>query len=140
MTRIGKNICTVVDRTDPWVLASQEEPQFPLSVVEVAYQAIFNATTDSLSTLPVSKESDETYLFALVENSTYYYKCLDIVFSSNEAIMEAMIGPRKICEYIHHKSYFLPDLSMIKNYEFHVRLDEGIDKLVHPFPKEALFF
>ena len=23
---VGKNICTVVDRTDPWVLPSQDEP------------------------------------------------------------------------------------------------------------------
>ena len=28
---VGKNIYMVVDRTNPWVLASREEPQVPLS-------------------------------------------------------------------------------------------------------------
>ena len=39
-TSVGKSIAMVVDRTDPWVLPSHHEPEVPLSVVEVAYQAI----------------------------------------------------------------------------------------------------
>ena len=39
-TSVGKSIATVVHRTDPWVLPSPHEPEVPLSVVEVAYQAI----------------------------------------------------------------------------------------------------
>ena len=45
-TIVGKSIATVVDRTDPWVLSSPHEPEVPLSVVEVAYQAISNTTVD----------------------------------------------------------------------------------------------
>ena len=48
-------------------------------------------------------------------------------FPFDEAILEAMIGPKKICEYLHHKSYFLQELSRIENFEFHEILDEGID-------------
>ena len=58
-TRVGKNICTVVDRTDPWVLCSQEECNVPLSAAEVSYQYIFDATVDSILTPSVFKESDE---------------------------------------------------------------------------------
>ena len=35
-TSVGKSIATVVDRTDPWVLPSHNEPEVPLSVAEVA--------------------------------------------------------------------------------------------------------
>ena len=58
-----------------------------------------------------------------------------MVFPSYEAIMEAMIGLEKICGDLHHKSYFLPELSMIESYDFHVRLAEAIDLHVNPFPK-----
>ena len=53
-TSVRKNISMVVDRTDPWVLPSQEEPQFILLVADVAYQDIFNAAIDSITTPPVS--------------------------------------------------------------------------------------
>ena len=29
-TSVGNNICTIVDRTDPWVLPLQEESDVPL--------------------------------------------------------------------------------------------------------------
>ena len=43
MTSVGKTVCifgevsSVVDRTDPWVLPSQAEPDVPLSALELAY-------------------------------------------------------------------------------------------------------
>ena len=120
----------VVDKTDHWVLPSREEPQVPLSVVEVAYQAIYNVTTDSIVTpSSVSEDSNETYLLAQANNSTYSYDCLDMLLPFNEA----MIGPKKICEDLHHKSFFLLELNKIENLEFHVRLSEGIDLPVNPF-------
>ena len=65
----------------------------PLSAVEVAYQAIVNTTTDPISIPPtVLEESEEAYLSAWEENSLYSYDCLDMVFPSDEAILEAMRG------------------------------------------------
>ena len=72
-------------------------------------------------------------------HSTYSYDFLDMVFPSDVAILEAMIGPENICEYLHHKSFFLPELSKIKNSKFHVRLAEGVDQPVNPFPNEGVF-
>ena len=61
--------------------------------MEVAYQVVFNATVDSITTpSSVSKESDEACLPAWAENSTYSYDCLDMVLPSDEAILKAMIG------------------------------------------------
>ena len=48
-TNVRKNVSTVVGRTDLWVLPSQDEPQVPLSTTKVSYQAIFDATIDSIS-------------------------------------------------------------------------------------------
>ena len=50
-----------------------------------------------------------------------------------------MCGLDKICEDLHHKSFFLPELSKIENSEFHVRLAEGVDLPVNPLPKEGIF-
>ena len=92
-TSVGKSITMVVDRTDPWFLPSRYKLEVPLSEVEVAYQAIVNTTVDSVLVPPtVSKELEESYLPAWVENSLYTDYFLDMVLPSNEAILEAMSG------------------------------------------------
>ena len=58
-TSVGKNICTIVDRFDLCIILSQDEPDVPLSVVEGAYQAIFDDIVDSIMTPPISEESNE---------------------------------------------------------------------------------
>lgn len=65
LTSVGKNITTIVDRIDLWVLPSQEEPQVPLLAAQVTYQAIFDAIVDSIMTPPVLEESDEAYFLAM---------------------------------------------------------------------------
>ena len=118
-TSVGKSIMTVFDRTDPQVLPSHYEPQVPLSTVEVAYRAIVNSTIDSIMTpSTVSEDSDESYLPTWVEKSLYSCEFLDMVFALDEAILKAMSGKDKICEYLHHRSFFLPDLNKIENQEF----------------------
>ena len=62
-TSVGNSIAMVFDRIDPWVLPSHHEPEVPLSVVEVAYQAIIHTTIDPvLVPLTVSEEQEESYL------------------------------------------------------------------------------
>ena len=87
-----KSIATIVDRIDPWVLPTHHEPEVPLSVVEVSYQAITQTTV----------ELEEFYLPPWAENSLHSTDCLDMVLPSNEAILEAMCGRDKICKDIHH--------------------------------------
>ena len=113
-TSVGKSIATVVDRTDPWVLPSHHEPKVPLSAVEVAYQAIIQTTIDPIpDPLTVSDDLEEVYMPAWAKNSLHSIDCLDTVLPSNEAILEAMSGRDKICEDLHHRSFFLPELSRI---------------------------
>ena len=50
-----------------------------------------------------------------------------------------MCGCGKICEYLHHRSYFLPELSKIENQEFHMRLSDDVDTPINPLPREGMF-
>ena len=100
---VGKSIDSVVDRTDPWVLPTPQEPEVPLSVVEVAYQAITQTTVDPiLDPLTVSDDLKEVYMPAWAKNSLHSINCLDTVLPSDEAIMEDMCARDKICEDLHH--------------------------------------
>ena len=122
-TSVGRSIATVVDRTDPWVLPSPHESEVPLSVVEVSYQAITPTTIDPIpNPLTVSEDLKEVYFLTWVENSLNSIDFLDMVLPSDESILEAMSRRGKICEDLHHRSYFLPELSKIENQEFHLRL------------------
>ena len=104
------------------------------------YRAVVDTTVDSTATLSiVLEESEESYLPDWADNSLYSYDCLNMVFPLDEAILEAMSGRDKICEYLHHRSYFLPELSGIENQEFHLRLAEYFDLPINPLPKEGIF-
>ena len=103
--------------------------------MEVAYQVVVNVTVDAIVTPSRVSESDEAYLSTWVENSLYSYDFLDMVFPLDESILEVMSGRDKICEDLHHKSYFLPKLSRIENQEFHVRLVKDVDLLINPLLK-----
>ena len=139
-TTVGKSITTVVDSNDPWVLPTPHEPEVPLSVVEVAYQAITEATVDPIpDPLTVSNDLEEVYFPAWAENSLHSIDCLDTVLPSDEAILEAMTRCGKICEDIHHRSYFLPELSRIEYQEFHMRLSEDVYIPINPLPREGMF-
>ena len=84
---VGKSITMVINKTDPWVLPTHHEPQFPLFAVEVDYQSMVETTIDSIMTpSTVSEESEETYLHTLGEKYLYSYDCLDMVFPLEEAI------------------------------------------------------
>ena len=86
----------------------------PLLAVEVAYQAITQATVDPIpDPLTVSKDLEEVYLPVWAENSSHSIDWLDMVLPSDEAILEAMSGGDKICEDLHHRFYFLLELSRI---------------------------
>ena len=74
--------------------------------MEVAYQAIYDATIYSISIPSFLKDQDEDYFPAWEVNSTYSYDFLDIVMSLDESILKDMIGIDQICEDLHHKSYF----------------------------------
>ena len=90
-TSVGNSIATVINRTNPWALPSHHEPEVPLSAVEVAYKVVIYTTIDPvLVPLTVSEELEESHLPAWEENSLHTEDCLDMVFPSDKAILEAI--------------------------------------------------
>ena len=69
------------------ITPSHHEPEVPLSVVEVAYQAITHTTVDPIpAPLSVSKELEEAYLPAWAKNCLHSTYCLDMILPSDEAM------------------------------------------------------
>ena len=60
------------------------------------------------------------------------HDCLDSVFPSDEAIIEAMSGVEPPWEELHHRSYFLPELDHLEREEFREVLSERIGSPMVP--------
>jgi hypothetical protein len=88
----------------------------PLSMVEVAYSLVQQASTNPDPT-PV-QELDPILEPIWAQGSLVDTNYLDLVLPSDEAIMEAMTSLEKPWDDLHHKSYFLPELSRIEVGEF----------------------
>jgi len=58
-----------------------------------------------------------------------------MVLPTNEAISEALTGPDKPWEDLHHKSYFLLDIDRIESGEFHLPFPECVDPPLNPLAK-----
>jgi hypothetical protein len=114
---------------DPWILpsplATMDETghlgiSMPFSVAEVAYSFVHQASanTDMTPTQELHPLLEPIW----AQGSLANIDSLDLVFSSDEAVIEAMTNPEKPWEDLHHRSYFLLELSQIKIGEFTVTM------------------
>ena len=62
-----------------------------------------------------TEEEDPYVLPAWEVQSSHAHDCLDMVFPSDEAIIEAMSGVEPPWEELHHRSYFLPELDRLEH-------------------------
>jgi hypothetical protein len=92
----------------------------PLFTVEVVYPLVQQASTNTNPT--PAQELDPLLEPIWAQVSLANTDSLDLVFPSNEVVIEAMTSSDKTWEYIHHISYFLPDLSRIEAGEFTVTM------------------
>jgi hypothetical protein len=92
----------------------------PLSTAEVAYSLVQQA---SATPDPIPAQELDPFLEPIwAQDSFANTDSLELVLPSDEAIIEAMTGPDKLWEDLHHRSYFLPELHRIEAGEFTITM------------------
>jgi hypothetical protein len=81
----------------------------PLSTAEVVHSLVQQASTNTDPT--PAQESGPLLEPIWAQGSLANVDSLDLVFPSDEEVIEAMTSPNKPWEDLHHRSYFLPELS-----------------------------
>jgi hypothetical protein len=114
---------------DPWILPSPSAMMdetghsgmsMPLSAAEVAYSLV-QQTSANLDPTP-TQELDPLLEPIWAQGSLANIDSLDLVLPYDETVIEAMTSPDKPWEDIHHRSYFLLELSQIEAGEFTVTM------------------
>jgi hypothetical protein len=88
----------------------------PLSTTEFAHN-IVQQTLDNPNPAP-PQELDPALELIWAQDSLTTHDHLDLVFPSNEVILEAMTGSNIPWDAIHHRSYFLPELRRVEAGDF----------------------
>jgi hypothetical protein len=110
---------------DPWILPSPSAMMegighpgmsIALSTVEVAYSLVQQASADTDPN--PTQELDPILEPIWAQVSLANTDSLGLVFPSDEEIIKSMTSPDKPWDDIHHRSYFLPELSRIEAGEF----------------------
>jgi hypothetical protein len=114
---------------DPWILPSPSATMdetghsgmsIPLSATEVAYSLVQQASSNP--DLIPAQELDPLLEPIWAQGALATTDSLDLVLPSDEAVIEAMTSLDKPWEDLHHRSYFLPDLSRIETGEFTITM------------------
>jgi hypothetical protein len=91
----------------------------PLSTAEVAYSLVQQVQKASTNIDPTPTQELDPLLEPIwAQGSLANTDSLDLVFPSDEVVIEEMTSPDKPWDDLHHRSYFLPKLSRIKAREF----------------------
>jgi hypothetical protein len=109
-----------------------------LSTVEIAYQAIQEATADPDPSSHM-KEVDTALETIWDAHSYISYDYLDDTLPSDEAILEAMLGLDRPWDDLHHRYYFLPEFERIEQDEFRSTLSEMVGHTVVPLDMHGIY-
>jgi hypothetical protein len=109
----------------------------PLSAAEVAYSLVQQnfSHTDPTPT----QEFDPLLEPIWTQGSLAHTDSLDLVLPSDEAIIEEMTSPNKPWEDLHHRSYFLPELSRIEEGEFTVTMTGDRSCPINPLATHEVY-
>ena len=93
---------------DPWILPTLSIPSEPIvtdvsfPTTMVAYQANLESVAEPSPSSSWTEEEDPYVLPAWAVQSSHAHDCLDSVFPSDEAIIEAMSGVETCCNLTDH--------------------------------------
>ena len=104
----------------------------PLSIALVSYQENIGPVVDSSPSNSWMEEDDPYGLPAWVVASSHSHDCLDDIFPSDEAILEAMSRLKQPWGELHHRSYFIPKLDCVECDDYRAIFSEKFDRPVVP--------
>jgi hypothetical protein len=87
--------------------------EMPLSVEKVVYQDILDSTTEPNISSSWKNKVDPILEPIWVAQSSCSHDCHNDTLPSDEAILEAIFGPNRCWDNMHHRSYFLLELVKI---------------------------
>jgi hypothetical protein len=132
--------------SDPWNLPSPSALMdgtghpgmpMPLSTVEVAYSIFQQASTNP--DLTPAQELDLVLEPILDQGSLSTTDSLDLVFPSDEVILEALTSSDRPWDDLHHRSYFLLELRKIKVGEFMLTMTGDRSCHVNPLAMHTIY-
>jgi hypothetical protein len=116
---------------DLWILPSPSATMdetghagmsMPLSTTKVAYSLVQQTSTTPYPT--PAQELDPLLEPVWAQGSLATTDSLDLVLPFDEVVIEEMTSPDRPWEDLHHRSYFLPELSRIEAGEFNITMTE----------------
>jgi hypothetical protein len=106
---------------------------------EVVYQVVLNTTADPDPVSSQMDEEDHVLEPVWATQSSCSHDFLDDTLPSDEAILEAMNGPDRPWDDMHHHSYFLPELVRIEQDDFRSTLSEMVGHVVVPLDTHGVY-
>jgi hypothetical protein len=134
--------------SDPWNLPSPTSScegqlhagmDIPLLVTKIVYQVVLDYSVDPDPITSSTDEEDIVLRPVWATSLSFSHDFLDENFPSDKSIIEAMNGFEKPWDDMHHRSYFLPELERIKQYDFQSTLSEIVDHTVVPLDTHDIY-
>jgi hypothetical protein len=131
---------------DPWTLPSPSASMegtwdsgmaIPLSTTKFAYNIVQQASVDPD---PTPAQKLDPFLKTIwAQGSLATTDSLDLVYPSDEAILEALTGPDRPYDDLHHRSYFLLELRRIEAGKFVLIMSRDRSCPVNPLETHAIY-
>ena len=111
---------------------------FPMSSAEISYRSIVYFA-ESMPVSLLSKELDGDVALAWTLTSSSAQDFLDTTLPFEEAILEVIIDVGRLWNYLHHQSYFLPDLREVETSFSSLQSSAPIHPVLNPLAPAWVF-
>jgi len=108
-----------------------------LSIIEITYNIVQQTSSNFYPTPPQEPYPILEPIWA--QESLTYHDPLDLVFPSDEAILEEMKGLNRPWDDIHHRSYFLLERRRVEVGEFTTTMNGYVSRPVNPLEKYIVY-
>jgi hypothetical protein len=103
------------------------------------YQDVLDSPVD-LDPIPSSTDEEDLMSRPVWTTSlSCSHDCLDETLPSDKSIIKSINGSNNPWDDMHHRSYFLPELERIKQYDFRSTLSEVVGHTVVPLDTHKIY-